>query len=319
MKKILSIDAGGMRGIIPAIILAEIEARAGRPVCQLFDFFAGTSTGGMLALGLNCPASADCLRPLSSASDVEWLFHQWGNRAFGNKSSRTGRLSTESTSGNRIEEMFREYFADTPLTSSIKPTMVTAFDLVTGEPFFFNSARNIGIDALMWQAARATTAIPPHFPPLRLHISPAPFRNSHEACLVDGSIFASNPAACALAEAHALFPGEPNFFLVSLGCGAVAHGLLPVDLQQNRRRILNCSLTAQSACVDYQMRALLPPQHYIRIQAELLPGLERIDDTSKDNLEIMDGIARETIARCSEVLNYLVDVLAPNPMETMAA
>jgi patatin-like phospholipase/acyl hydrolase len=70
MKKILSIDAGGMRGIIPAIILAEIEARAGRPVCQLFDFFAGTSTGGMLALGLNCPASADCLRPLSSATDV---------------------------------------------------------------------------------------------------------------------------------------------------------------------------------------------------------------------------------------------------------
>jgi hypothetical protein len=67
------------------------------------------------------------------------------------------------------------------------------------------------------------------------------------------------------------------------------------------------------------MRALLPPQHYIRIQAELVPGLERIDDTSKDNLEIMDRIARETIARYSEVLNYLVDVLAPNPMEKMAA
>ena len=112
--------------------------------------------------------------------------------------------------------MFREYFADTPLTSSIKPTMVTAFDLVTGEPFFFNSARNIGMDALMWQAARATTAIPPHFPPLRLHIRLLPFRNSHEACLVDGSIFASNPAACALAEAHASFQVNPisSWFLL---------------------------------------------------------------------------------------------------------
>jgi len=38
MKKILSIDAGGVRGIVPAIILAEIEARTGQPVSALFDF-----------------------------------------------------------------------------------------------------------------------------------------------------------------------------------------------------------------------------------------------------------------------------------------
>src|SRR5262245_25445330 len=50
MRKILSIDAGGVRGIIPATILAEVEARTGQPVCSLFDFFAGTSSGGMLVL-----------------------------------------------------------------------------------------------------------------------------------------------------------------------------------------------------------------------------------------------------------------------------
>jgi patatin-like phospholipase/acyl hydrolase len=56
MRKVLSIDGGGIRGIIPAIVLAEIERRTGRPTSRLFDLMAGTSTGGILALGLIKPA-----------------------------------------------------------------------------------------------------------------------------------------------------------------------------------------------------------------------------------------------------------------------
>jgi len=53
--RILSIDGGGIRGIIPAMILAELERRAGRPACRLFDFIAGTSTGGIIALAVTKP------------------------------------------------------------------------------------------------------------------------------------------------------------------------------------------------------------------------------------------------------------------------
>ena len=52
MKKILSIDGGGIRGIIPATILAEIERRTQKRIAQVFDLLAGTSTGGILSLGL---------------------------------------------------------------------------------------------------------------------------------------------------------------------------------------------------------------------------------------------------------------------------
>lgn len=52
MKKILSIDGGGIRGLIPALVLAEIEKRAGQPISKCFDLIGGTSTGGILALGL---------------------------------------------------------------------------------------------------------------------------------------------------------------------------------------------------------------------------------------------------------------------------
>jgi hypothetical protein len=67
------------------------------------------------------------------------LFHEWGNRAFGNKQSKTGQPIGEMSSENCIEDLFREYFGDALLSDSIKPTMVTTFDLTTGQPFFLNS------------------------------------------------------------------------------------------------------------------------------------------------------------------------------------
>ena len=244
---------------------------------------------------------------------VASLFHEWGNRAFGDKLSKRVQALDEISSAG-VEDMFREYFGDALLSDSIKPTIVTAFDLTTAQPFFLNSAkavRNAGDDLLMWQATRATTAVPPYFSPLRLSISHMPFRRAREACLVDGSLFASNPAMCALAEARSLFPGEDDFLLISLGCGEARHAFLPVALRQNRRRIFDYSSTAQSACVEYQMRAFLPRQRYIRIQAELEPGFDRIDDASEKNLLALQRKARETIARHQDVLDQLVDLLAP--------
>ena len=47
--KVLSIDGGGIRGLIPAVVLAELEGRTGRRIAELFDLVAGTSTGGILA------------------------------------------------------------------------------------------------------------------------------------------------------------------------------------------------------------------------------------------------------------------------------
>src|SRR6516165_5044558 len=161
MRKILSIDAGGVRGIIPATILAEVEARTEQPVCNLFDFFAGTSSGGMLVLALNCPDASGYPRPLCSAAEVAGLFHEWGERPFGSKVSKAGQPIGELSSENRIEDMFREYLGIALLSDCI-----------------LNSAkavRNLCNDLLMWQAARATTAVPTHFSPLRLSVSDAPF------------------------------------------------------------------------------------------------------------------------------------------------
>jgi len=86
----------------PATILAEVEARTEQPVCNLFDFFAGTSSGGMLVLALNCPDASGYPRPLCSAAEVAGLFHEWGDRPFGSKVSKAGQPIGGMSSENRI-------------------------------------------------------------------------------------------------------------------------------------------------------------------------------------------------------------------------
>src|SRR3954467_10809136 len=76
--RILAIDGGGIRGIIPAVVLAEIERLAKRPVAALFDLIAGTSTGALLALGLTVGSQ----RPDWSAQDLVDLYMNEGPEIF---------------------------------------------------------------------------------------------------------------------------------------------------------------------------------------------------------------------------------------------
>jgi patatin-like phospholipase/acyl hydrolase len=76
--KVLSIDGGGIRGIIPAIMLAEIEKRIGKQIFELFDLITGTSTGGILALGLTKPNPQNSQAPLYRARNLIELYRTHG-------------------------------------------------------------------------------------------------------------------------------------------------------------------------------------------------------------------------------------------------
>ena len=75
--RILSLDGGGIRGLIPALVLAALEQRTGKPTAQLFDLIAGTSTGGVLALGLTRPGPGG--KPLYRADDMVGAQMVWLN------------------------------------------------------------------------------------------------------------------------------------------------------------------------------------------------------------------------------------------------
>ena len=78
--KVLSIDGGGIRGLIPALVLAEIERRTGRRIAELFDLIAGTSTGGILASALTRRGADD--RARYSAEELVELYVTEGPKIF---------------------------------------------------------------------------------------------------------------------------------------------------------------------------------------------------------------------------------------------
>ena len=90
---ILSIDGGGIRGIIPAMILADIERRTGHRIAEMFDMIAGTSTGGILALGLTVPEEPKGKDRNTRPANWSPSMRRTGRRS----STRSGEMSSRST------------------------------------------------------------------------------------------------------------------------------------------------------------------------------------------------------------------------------
>src|SRR5919197_214120 len=216
--KILAIDGGGIRGVIPATVLTEIETRMGKRTAELFDLVAGTSTGGILALGLFKPDGNG--RPQYAASELSALYEREGPRIFDRSPWHTfvslGSLADEKYPADGIEAVLKEYFGDARLKDAVTETLVTSYELESRQPWFF--ARHKAIedpaanDFPMRFVARATSAAPTYFEPEEL-----PTTTPHGG-LIDGGVFANNPAMCAYVEMKKLRP-EADVLVVSLGTG----------------------------------------------------------------------------------------------------
>src|SRR5437763_16047712 len=102
--KVLAIDGGGIRGIIPALILVAIEDRTRRPVSDLFDMLSGTSTGGIIALGLTTPGLAG--KPDKTAHGIVSLYETEGATFF--PRSLREKLHLETIWGDKSDAKGRE-------------------------------------------------------------------------------------------------------------------------------------------------------------------------------------------------------------------
>src|SRR4051812_29609038 len=106
VTKVLAIDGGGVRGMIPAILLHEIEERTGARIASLFDMIAGTSAGGILALGLVKPAADDQSTPEHAAAELCELYEWQATRLFNGAQADAASL----------ERALRRHFGDARLS-----------------------------------------------------------------------------------------------------------------------------------------------------------------------------------------------------------
>ena len=316
LVKILSIDGGGIRGIIPAMLLARLESLTGRPVSRLFDLVAGTSTGGILALGLTIPKSGGA--SASSAQSLVEMYELQGCRIFSRSLWRRfaacDNLAYEKYSSFGIEAVLKDYFGDGRLRDAATDVLITSYEIGRSFPFFFkssNARRRPDYDFAARDVARATCAAPTYFSPMKL-----PSRtNSDYYTLIDGGVFANNPAACALVEARTTHPDAADFLVVSLGTGSLNHSL-SYEATKNWGMLkwavplLNVVFDGISSTVDYQLRQLLPGQagdskRYYRFQTTLDAHQHSLDNTSRANITALKGLANELIEQESESLENL--------------
>ena len=299
--RVLSIDGGGIRGVIPAAVLTEIERRTGRTVSELFDLVAGTSTGGIIALALTAPGEHGA--PRWRASDLLELYRREGEHIFSRSvwqriTSAEGVLD-EKYPADGLEAALSKYFGDARLRDALTPVLVTAYELERRKPFFFRSRRAAAdpvYDFPMREAARATSAAPTYFePPLLVNEA-----DGERYALVDGGVFANNPSMCAYAEILSE-DRRADVLVVSLGTGQLNRPIHYADAKDWgllgwARQIFNVVLDGVSDTTDYELEQVLGPERHARLQIELIGASDDLDDASPQNIANLETKARELIA-----------------------
>jgi patatin-like phospholipase/acyl hydrolase len=317
MSRILSIDGGGIRGLIPALVLAHLERITATPAASLFDLIAGTSTGGILALGL--------AHGIPAARLVS-LYETHGGAIFSRSLLRRlatlGGLREEKYSAGGLERLLQDYFGDHRLSSLRTNVLVTGYEIERRVPFFFRSARartDPAYDFRLRDAARATSAAPTYFEP---HQIPVAGSRDYWA-LVDGGVFANNPALCAYVETVAAAP-PVNTCMLSLGTGTLTRRFPIAEarrwgLARWTKPLLDIVFDGVSSTVDYQLGTLLGPR-YLRLQAQLQPGRESMDDTSPENLRWLRLTAEDLLRQhITQMETFAPRLLAPRGKEPLAA
>jgi uncharacterized protein len=289
--KVLAIDGGGIRGLIPALVLEEIERRTGRPAAELFDLVAGTSTGALITCALTRP------QPMPAARVAE-IYEEEGPEILDRSSLQTiksaGGLIDERYDARGLVTTLRRHLGDTRLADATTAVLLTTYDLETRAALVLGNED----DLAMVDAAHASSAAPTYFEPVRVGAR----------TLIDGGVFATNPAMLAYAQAG----GEVEV-LASLGTGEHTR---PLHFDEVKdwgqinwaRPILDVVFDGSADAVDAQLSGLLDGR-YIRLQTRLDEASDDLDDASPGNLAALRREAERLIARRSTDLDRLCAAL----------
>lgn len=304
--RILSIDGGGIRGILPGQILVELEKKlqriandSSKRIADYFDMIAGTSTGGILTCLYLYPDVQNTSRPFFTAEDAVDLYLKNGGGIFKESTIRVDGLKQEKYPVTAIESLLKLYFRDTKLSELLKPCFITSYNIYARSTHFFtqhDAIKDKAYDFYLYDVARGTSAAPTYFEPAAVtSLSGIMYP------VVDGGVFASNPALCAYAEARQKFrlsvkDQRMDMFMLSVGTGSKKE-----SYAYNKAKgwgktgwvkpVLDIMLSGASETVDFQMKhifdAINCSNSYYRINPDIGQASIEMDDASPENLKAL--------------------------------
>lgn len=337
MKKIrvLSIDGGGIRGILPGIVLNRIELKlqkkTGDPnvkLSDMFDFMAGTSTGGILALAYLTPNEEN--RPKLTAQEAVNIYLDRGNEIFNvstwRKIKSVNGLADEKYDASELEEALDDTFGEMKLSNLLKPCIITSYDIKNGRPHFFkqHKSNNDIYNFKIKDVARSTSAAPTYFE--TAHVKNV-LGTSYP--LIDGGVFVNNPSLVAYSEVRSMTfeniepsPSAENMMIVSIGTGSVSKGY---EYKKAKdwgaigwiKPIIEIMMSGNSKTVHHHLKQIFgtleekDQKDYHRLEPEIIEADTEMDNASTENLLKLkeDGLSYISDKTIDEELDAIVEKL----------
>jgi patatin-like phospholipase/acyl hydrolase len=269
-KLVLSLDGGGVRGLATVIFLKELEKASGKKIVDLFDFFIGTSVGGLNAMHLAVNEI--------EVSELESFWSQ-DNLAMSMQSSfwtKNFFLKTKPIYNNKSKtELLEKYFGNKLISESKKPIAVLAYDVENRKPRVLTSYTDQAIKAT--SAINATSAAPLYYPTVKIEDG---------SWLIDGSVVSNNPCLIGYNEARKYFKTD-NIKVFSVGTGRHLNNLDGEDSSKwgpfgwLTNDILGILLESHA---DHEILNDLIGKNYLRINSIAENINWDLDDYTEDNL-----------------------------------
>ncbi len=321
--KILCIDGGGIKGLYSASVLAKIEEQTGKKSGECFDMICGTSTGGLIALGLACG---------KGANELVELYYKNGKDIFPTPNNRIVRFFKRNIYQGLRQTLFFGKFSNKKLKENLVKTFgerklgeldnlvcIPSFNLVTGMPRMFKFPHKEGNffmdkEIPIVDAGLATSAAPTFLP---LH-------EYNKALYVDGGVWANNPSLCGLLEALDHFVGEDKEYStvemlsissVSQASGWSANARLNRSFMGWKTKLFQTSMDGQAYFTHFflkkSMNKILTDAIYYRIESPKLSAdqmsvleMDRADRSALDTLKVLGDQDGYTNACNPDVLNF---------------
>ncbi|KAK3123671.1 hypothetical protein QOZ80_8AG0634410 [Eleusine coracana subsp. coracana] len=324
---VLSIDGGGVRGIIPGTILAFLEEKLQEidgpdaRIADYFDVIAGTSTGGLVTAMLTAPDPKEKDRPLFAAKDINDFYLQHCPKIFPSVSNGPLGLMRSmggpKYDGEYLHDIVRKLLGETRVGEALTDIVIPTFDIKLLQPTVFSTyeAKNDALkDALLSDVCISTSAAPTYLPGHQFEIEDKD-GNTRAFNLIDGGVAANNPALLAMTHVSKqillgnkdFFPIKPadygKFLVLSLGTGtakieerydavqAGKWGILSWLYNKGNTPLIDSFSQASSDLVDIHISVLFQALHsdkgYLRIQDDELKG-----DTASVDVSTSENLNR---------------------------
>jgi uncharacterized protein len=295
--RILTLDGGGVRGIIPVLWLERLEQYIGGPVHTHFDLIAGTSIGAVLGCGFSMGMNAAEARKMwidgahiAFAKPAKLSDHA---RRIANK---VGLAAKYDAAG--LEALLKSIFKDCRMGDLSRPTLALSYNLRTYQVQVFSSAREEHKKLHVWEVCRASTAAPLFWDAHLMAIDDSGVPHP----LADGGMSANNPVVLAISEAvseaNAALKSHPldSLIVMSCGTGAPPEGqtTAPKTIFANASAILQALMTGATGTDHVTAKTLLPPQNYWRFQVSLPERLGPLD--AVENIDQLQSVAMAHLA-----------------------